>query len=212
MYSKLYAKNFGITLNVRQLDKKVKPKSAFFNFIQSFSNRRSFDLSNNPNAVKEFKKTLYYKLPYIGSFSNNTQKKIKELCKKFCKNSNINIAFSPFKTGDLFSNKDCLPSRLKSLVVCKFVCAGCQSCYIGETEHHLPTRINEHLVTDKKSHIFKHLLENSACKNLCDENCFTIIDSASSPFRLKLKEALHIAWLKPNLNKQKEHVSIIILV
>ena len=69
----------------------------------------------------------------------------------------------------------------------KFLCAGCQSCYISETKRHLPTRISEHLVTDKKSHIFKHLLENSACKMLYDENCFTIIDSACSSFRLKLK-------------------------
>ena len=167
--------------------------------------------TNNCNTVKESKTTLYYKLPYIGSFTNNTKKKIKELCKKCCKNSNINI-FSLFKTGDLFSSKDCLPSGLKSFVVYKFVCAGCQSCYIGETKHHLPTRINERLVTDKKSHIFKHLSENSTCKNLCDGNCFTIIDSGSSPFRLKLKEALHITWLKPNLNKQKEHVSITISV
>ena len=105
----------------------------------------------------------------------------------------INIAFSPFKTGDLFSSKDCLPSALKSFVVYKFVCAGCQSCYIGET-------------------IFKHLLEDAACQNVCDENCFAFIDSASSSFRLKLEVALHITWLKPNLNKQKEHVSITISV
>ena len=85
-------------------------------------------------------------------------------------------------------------------------------CYIGDTKRHLPRRINEHLVTDKKSHIFKHLVENLTCKKLCDENCFAIIDSASSSFRLKLKEALHIMWLKPNLNKQKEHVSVTILV
>ena len=131
---------------------------------------------------------------------------------KFCKISNINIVFSPFKTGDLFSSKDCLPSALKSFVVYKFVCAGCQSCYIGETKCHLPARINEHLVTDKRPYIFKHLLENSTCKNGCDENCFAIIDSASSSFRLKLKEALHITLLKPNLNKQKEHGSITISV
>ena len=60
--------------------------------------------TNNSNAVKQTKTTLYYKLPYIGLFSNNTKKKIKELCKKFCKNSNIKIVFSPFKTGDLFSS------------------------------------------------------------------------------------------------------------
>ena len=139
------------------------------------------------------------KLPYIRSFSKNTKKKINELCKKFCKNSSINIVFSLFKTGDLFLSKDCLPSGLKSFIVYKFVCAGCQSYYIGKTKRHLPTRINEHLVNDKKSHIFKRLLEKPACKNLCHENCFTIMDSTSSSFRLKLKEALHITWLKSNL-------------
>ena len=43
-----------------------------------------------------------------------------------------------------------------------------------------------------------------------DENkgCFQAVDYASSPFRLKVKEALHINYLKPDLNKQKEHVSI----
>ena len=141
--------------------------------------------TNYCNAVKEPKTTFYYKLPNIGLFSNNSKNKIKELCKKFCKNYNINFVFSPFKTGDLFSCKDCLPKSLKSFVVYKFLCAGCQSCYIGETKRHLPTRINEHLVTDKRSYIFKHLLENSACKNVCDENCFAIIENASSSFRLK---------------------------
>ena len=182
------------------IDKQVKHF-----FRNKFSN-------NYCNAVKESNATLYYKFPYIGSFSNNTKKKINELCKKVYKNFNINIVFSPFKTGDLFSSKDCLPSSLRSFVVYKFVCAGCQSRYIGETKRHLRIRINEHLVTDKKPNIFKHLLENSACKNICDQTCFAVIDAASSSFRSKLKEALHITWLKPNSNKQKEHLSITISV
>ena len=118
--------------------------------------------TNNCNTVKETKTTLYYKLSYIGSFSNNTEKKIKVLCKKFCKSSNINIVFSSFKTGDLFSGKDCLPSGLKSFVIYKFVGAGCQFCYIGATKCHLLMRITGHMVTDKKSHIFKHFLEKPA--------------------------------------------------
>ena len=58
----------------------------------------------------------------------------------------------------------------------------------------------------------KHLLENKTCKNLCDEGCFRVIDYASSPFRLKVKEVLHINWLMPDLNKQKEYVRITISV
>ena len=49
-------------------------------------------------------------------------------------------------------------------------------------------------------------------KYICDKSCFQVTDYASSPFRLKVKEALHINWLKPDLNKQKEHVNITISV
>ena len=45
---------------------------------------------------------------------------------------------------------------------------------------------------DKKSHIFPHFLNNETCKALSTENCFEIIDSVSTSFKLKLKETLHI--------------------
>ena len=169
-------------------------------------------IKENTNIDHNNNSASYYKLQYIVSYSSSTKKKIYELCKTFCKNTNVKIVFSPFKLQDLFPSKDCLPVALKSFVVYKFTCAGCQSCYIGETKRHLPTRIKEHLQTDTKSHIIQHLNEYSNCKDLCDDSCFIIIDHASSSFRLKLKEALHIIWLKPVLNKQKNHVSITILV
>ena len=100
-YGKLNAKNFGITLNILQLVKNFISRSAFFNFIDSFSNFRS--------CCVDFH------------------------CLKIC---------------DLFSAKDSLPNALKSYVVYKFTCAGCQSCYVGETKRHLPTRIKDHLETD----------------------------------------------------------------
>ena len=179
--------------------------------IKKFSGNK-VTTKENTNTDHNQKSVCYYKLPYIGSYPSSTKKKIYELCKTFCKNTNVKIVFSPFKLQDLFSSKDCLPVALKSFVVYKFTCAGCQSCYIGETKRHLPTRIKEHLQTDTKSHIIQHLNEYSNCKDLCDDSCFIIIDHASSSFRLKLKEALHIIWLKPVLNKQKNHVSITILV
>ena len=74
----------------------------------------------------------------------------------------------------------------------RFVSAGYQSCYVGETKHLLPIRIKEHWETDSKSQILKQLNENSICRNLCDQNSFEIIEHASSSFKLKLKKALHI--------------------
>ena len=104
----------------------------------------------------------------------------------------------------MFNMKDHIPKFMKSIVVYKFVCPGCKACYMSETSRHLSTRIKEHLETDKKSHIFAHLVNNETCKALSTENCFEIIDSASTQFKLKLKEAMNIIWKKPSLNKQQK--------
>ena len=42
--------------------------------------------------------------------------------------------------------------------------------------------------------------------------CFKIIDRANSKFDLKIKEALHINWRKPNLNAQQNHLALNILL
>ena len=39
-------------------------------------------------------------------------------------------------------------------------------------------------------------------------SCFKILDHASTYFQLKIKESFHIEQLKPELNKQVEHVSL----
>ena len=49
--------------------------------------------------------------------------------------------------------KDPIPKFLKSFVVYKFVCPGCNACYIGGTTRHLSTSIKEHLKTT-----FLHIL------------------------------------------------------
>ena len=189
--------------------KNMYPSNLIDKEIKKYLNKRFTDntIENRDNKI-----VCYYKLPFIGSYSINTKKKISELCKRFCKQTDIKVVFSPFKICDLFSAKDSLPSALKSYVVYIFTCAGSQSCYVGETKRHLPTRMKEHLETDSKSHIFQHLKDNPSCRDVCDTSCFKIIDHASPSFRLKLKEALHIQWLKPVLNKQQKHVSITISV
>ena len=101
-----------------------------------------------------------------------------------------------------------LPRELRSRVIYKFTCACCNACYIGETGRHFSTRVREHLSSDKSSHIFKHLLSSERCRQSCSTDCFEILDSAPTKFQLKLKEAMHINWEKPNLNQQVHHVNL----
>ena len=108
--------------------------------------------------------------------------------------------FTPFKIRSWFGAKDPIPAGLRSRVIYKFSCAGCNACYIGETNRHFATRIREHLASDKHSHIFKHLRGSENCRSLSSEDCFKIPDSASTRFQLKIKEAMDILWEQPSLS------------
>ena len=61
----------------------------------------------------------------------------------------------------------------------------------------------------KTSHIFKHL-EYSSWKNQYNSSCVKILDSKNSVIPLKLKGALHIKKIKPELNIQVHHLNTIL--
>ena len=138
---------------------------------------------------------------------------ISKLLKRCCNNRDVKLAFSSFKIRNMFNVKDPVPVELRSNVVYKFTCASCNSRYVGETSRHLATRIREHLNSggplnrDRTSHIFQHLHRSQACRNSCSSECFKVIDQATTKFQVKIKEALHISWEQPSLNKQLYHVN-----
>ena len=68
--------------------------------------------------------------------------------------------------------------------------------------------MREHLFTDKNSHIFKHLKSLNLCRDACGEGSFKVLDLVSTYHSLKIKEALHIMWERPNLNKQFEYYNV----
>ena len=110
----------------------------------------------------------------------------------------------------MFSPKDKL--MLKSRVVYNFQCAECNSVYVGYTTRHYQTRVHEHLNADTTSHVYKHLREKTECRSSCDESCFKIIDKANTEYQLRIKEAMHIQWLAPKINKQKLSMKMTLMV
>ena len=54
----------------------------------------------------------------------------------------------------------------------------------------------------------KDMLYNMSIIDSYNSLCFKIIDKANSKFDLKIKEALHINWRKPNLNAQQNHLAL----
>ena len=119
----------------------------------------------------------------------------------------MKLVFNSFKIENYFSYKDPIPNDLKSFLVYKFTCASCSSSYIGETCRHFKTRIEGHIKKDNKSHIFSNIC-TTPHHALTNSLCFKIIDKAYSKFDLKIKEALHTNWRKPNLNAQQNHLAL----
>lgn len=143
----------------------------------------------------------FYKLPFVGRNSDILKTKINKLVAKYCKDITVEIVFTTCKLREFFSYKDKVTQSLRSMVVYKFKCAGCDASYVGETKRHLQTRVKEHL-TCKDSHVFKHLLASPACKAVSNADSFSVLDSAETEYQLKLKEGLYIAWENPSLNVQ----------
>ena len=118
----------------------------------------------------------------------------------------IKLVFSSFKISNLFGVKD--PDGLHSCVVYKFVCADCNACYVCKMCWHFSTCVREHLVSDRASHIFKHLKDSAHCHALCLADNFHVLDPTSTGFQLKIKEAIHIQREQPSLNQQLHHVNL----
>ena len=66
------------------------------------------------------------------------------------------------------------------------------------------TRVNEHLIRDRASHIYKHLADSAKCRSIC----FSILSQASTQTELEIKEAIYINSMKLSLNQQVKHVNL----
>jgi len=114
------------------------------------------------------------------------------------------VVLASFKIRSWFGAKDPIPADLRIFHVQAVPTAR----YIGETNRHFATRIREYLASDKHPQIFKHLRNSENCRSLCSEDCFEILDSASTCFQLKIKEAMRILWEQQSLNFQVKHLNL----
>ena len=147
--------HFDINNLTKTLGRNLFPSKVIENVVRKFLNK--YFTSDSCQSAARKDNCLYFKLPYIGPFSITAQRRIKKLVSTFCSDLDIKLVFTPFKIKSWFGIKDPIPAGLRSRVIYKFSCAGCSTCYVGETNRHFATRIREQLPSDKNSHIFKHL-------------------------------------------------------
>ena len=110
-----------------------------FFFVYRLRDMKRF-LKCNGNTINNNKK-VYFKLPYIRTFSNASKIKLKQIHNKYRKNTNIVVGFSLLKIESFISCKDSIPKFLQSYVVYQFNCASCNACYNSETRRYLKIKI-----------------------------------------------------------------------
>ena len=129
------------------------PKYLISRVVKSdFDNADNSKTSTPPTDIS----IVYFKLPYL-KLSNFIQGMTQMVVNKYCTNPKLQLQFSSFKIKNLLSVKDHVPRSLRSYVVYRFNCIGCNYVQIGETTQHLSTRVREYILTDKNYNIFKHL-------------------------------------------------------
>ena len=121
-------------------------------------------------------------------------------CKRYLHHANIQI-YKPHWPTMVREYKCCTPLPLLANVVYKFECLrDANTFYIGKTIRHLATRVKEH--GSSNSAIYSHLLTCETCKSNFSCNNFSVIDFGKNDFEVTIKEAFHIKFSKPIMNKQ----------
>ncbi|XP_057296240.1 uncharacterized protein LOC130625194 [Hydractinia symbiolongicarpus] len=148
-------------------------------------------------------------LPYLGNISLKLRTHLFKTFDKHLPCCKLRVIFkSGCRIGNFFRFKDRVSKALRSKVVYKYQCDGCNAIYYGKTMRHLKVRACEHMavsaLTGKSvksinpSAVLEHVV---FCKNRPSLDNFSIISSASNNFDLELKESLLIRRDKPILNR-----------
>ena len=92
------------------------------------------------------KMNLMIVLPYLGKLSLQIRTRINRVMKNKLPHCNFRIVFqSKCKLINFFVLKDKIPIFLRSSIVCKFKCDGCNATCYSRTKRHFKVRMCEHL-------------------------------------------------------------------
>ena len=144
------------------------------------------------------KKDLLIVLPYSGKLLLQICTRINHVMKNSVSHCNFRIVFqSKCKLINFFTFKDKIPIFLRSGIVYKFKCGGCNATYNGKTKRHFKVRICEHLgvsaLTGKraKGNNDSAIKEHLFCNHSSGFDDFSILASNNNDFKVTVMESLN---------------------
>ena len=164
---------------------------------------------------------LKISLPFLGKYSNELKKRISNLATRCLINTKVIIIWSSNrKLRNFFSFKDRLPMHLRSKILYRYSCNGCNSIYLGKNKRHFLVTAYEHLgisvrtgkeftynpKNNNNTSILDHLHQPKRCHGNLDN--FEIIGRADNDFFLRIKESLLIKKFNPTLNQKGKSIPL----
>ena len=157
-------------------------------------------LATKPVVSTVPKRDLVIALTHLVKLSLQIHTKINCIMKNKLPYCNIRFVFqTKCKISNAVTFIDKIPSFLRSGIVYKFQCGGCNATYYGKTERHFKVRMCEHLgisavtrksvKSDDDSALKKHLL---FCNYTPDFEDFSILATNKKDFKVTLIESLLI--------------------
>ena len=153
------------------------------------------------------KKDLMIVLPYLGKLSLQIRTRINRVIRNKLPHCNLQ---TKCKLINFFTFKDKTPVFLRSGIVHKFKCGGCNATYYGKTKRHFKVKMCEQLGVsaltgnrvkgDNDSAIKEHHL---FCNHLSGFGDFSILASNNNDFKVTLMKSLLISRDQPSLNKNR---------
>ena len=156
-------------------------------------------------------------LPFLGSSTKHLEKTIKQTIRNCLPDLQCRFIYrASTRMSTMFQFKDRIPDYMKSGIVYKYKCSGCNSTYIGETIRHAKRRFHEHLglsaLSGKsmKTPVPSAISDHSAkCQTKPQYKNFKILCSnTNNEALLRIKESLFIHRDKPNLNIQGQSIKL----
>ena len=162
------------------------------------------------------KKDLMIVLPYLGKLSPQIRTRVNRIMRNKLPHCNLRVVFqTKCKLINFFTFKDKTPLFLRSGIVYKFKCGGCNATYYGKTKRHFKVRMCEHLGVsaltgnrvkgDKDSAIKEHHL---FCNHSSGFGDFSIVASNNNDFKVTLMKSLLINRDQPSLNKNRHSLPL----
>ena len=201
------------------------------NILKSISYKNNYPRDFLDKCIKEFldrvltqkvvvstvpKKDLMIVLPYLGKLSLQIRTRINRVMRNKLPHCNLRVVFqTKCKLINFFTFKDKTPVFLRSGIVYKFKCGGCNATYYSKTKRHFKVKMCEQLGVsaltgnrvkgDNDSAIKEH---NLFCNHSSGFGDFSIVVRNNNDFKVTLMKSLLINRDQPSLNKNRHSLPL----